>query len=78
MVEQGYSYLDGSIQNMEEFFEIRIKNLEWFDSKKDSNKGWKTKFNKKRKHFNKNFSEEKTSQGIETGKNFCQYHGMCE
>ena len=34
MAEQGYNYLDGSIQHMGEFFETRIENLERFDSKK--------------------------------------------
>ena len=72
MVEQGPSYLDGSIQNMAEFFETRIENLERFDSKKESNKSQNTKSNKKRKHSNQNVSEEKNSQGKENGKKFCQ------
>ena len=50
MVEQGYNYLDGSIQHMTEFFETRIENLERFDSKKDSKKNQHNKSNKKRKH----------------------------
>ena len=61
---------------MAEFFETRIENLEWFDSKKKSNKDQKHKSNKKRKRSNQNVSEEKSSQGAETGKKFCQYHGM--
>ena len=73
MVEQGYNYLDGSIQNMAEFFETRIENLERFDSKKESNKSQNTKSNKQRKHSNQNVSEEKNSQGTENGKKFCQY-----
>ena len=28
MVEQGYNYLDGPMQSMAEFFEVRIENLE--------------------------------------------------
>ena len=54
--EQRYNYLDGSNQNMNEFFETRIKNLERFDSKKNSNKNKKNKSNKKRKHSNNNVS----------------------
>ena len=59
MMEQGYNHVDGSIQNMEEFFEIRIENLDRFDSKKDSNKVQKNKSNKNRKHSNQNVSEKK-------------------
>ena len=35
-VKQGYNYLDDSIQSMAEFFEIKIENIERFDSEKDS------------------------------------------
>ena len=38
MVEQEYNYLDSSIQQMTEFFESRIENLEKYDSKKKSKK----------------------------------------
>ena len=31
MLEQGYNYLDGSIQHIAEFSETRIENLERFD-----------------------------------------------
>ena len=31
MMEQGYNYLDDSIQSMSEFFETRIENLERFN-----------------------------------------------
>ena len=48
MVEQGYNYLDNSIQQMTEFFETRIENLGRFDSKKDS-KNQENKSNKKNK-----------------------------
>ena len=66
IVEQGYNYLDDSIQNMIEFFETIIENLERFDSKKDSNKGQKNKSNKKRKYSNQNLSE-KSFQESENG-----------
>ena len=71
LVEQGYSYLDGSIQSMAEFFETRIEGLERFESKKDSNKEKKNKANKKRKHSNQNVSAENIYQGTETGKIYC-------
>ena len=78
MVEQGYNYIDGSIQNMTEFFETRIANLERFDSKKDSNKEKiNNKANKKGKHSNNNVSDRKNSQGTETGKKYCQYQCTC-
>ena len=48
MVEQGYIYLDDTIQSMTEFFETRIENLERFDSLKDSNKVQKHKSYKKK------------------------------
>ena len=38
MVEQGYNYLEGSIQNMREFFKTKIENLERIDPKKDPKK----------------------------------------
>ena len=59
------------------FFETKIENMERFGNKKDSNKGQKVKSNKKRKHFNQNDSEKRSSQGIEDGKKFCMYNGMC-
>ena len=77
MVEQWYNYINGSIQHMTDFFETRIENLERIDSKKDSKKNQHKKFNKKRKHSNNNVSDGKTSQGTESGKKYCQYHGMC-
>ena len=63
-VEQGHNYLDGSIQNMTEFFETRIENLERFDSKKNSrNQDNKpNKSTKKRKHIENNVSDGKSSQ----------------
>ena len=77
MVEQGYNYLDGSIQSMAEFFETRIEILERFDCKNDSNKVLKIKSNKRRKHSNQNVSDVKSSQRTERGKKFCQYHSTC-
>ena len=77
MVEQGYNYLDGCIQNMTEFYETRVENLERFDSKKDSNKDKKNKANKKRKHSNNNVSDAKKFQETESGKKYCHYHGTC-
>ena len=77
MVEQGYNYLDGSIQHMTKFFKTKIENLEMFDTKKDSKKKQHNKSNKKRKYFNNYVSDGKSSQGTQTGKMFCQYHGTC-
>ena len=83
MVEQGYNYLDTSIQEMAEFFETRVENLEKFDSKKESKKNQekqnnkKNKKNKKGKHSHNSVSENRNSQGSETGKKYCQYHGRC-
>ena len=76
MVKQGYNYLDGSIQIMIEFFETRIKNLERFDSNKDSNREKKNKSNKKRKYSNNNVSDGKRVKGTESGKKYCQDQGM--
>ena len=73
MVKQGCNYIDNSIQSMGEFFEIRIENLERFDSKKNSSKTWKNKANKKREHSDQNFSKYKSSQGTESGKKCFQY-----
>ena len=33
--------------------------------------------NRKRKHSSNGVSENRNSQGSETGKKICQYHGMC-
>ena len=80
MVEQGYNYLDSSIQQMTEFFETRVENQEKSNSKKESKKNQgkqNHKKNKKRKHSSYGVSENMNSQGSETGKTFCQYHGMC-
>lgn len=81
MIEQGYNYLNSSIQQMTEFFETRVENLEKFDSKKESKKhqggNSNHKKNKKRKHSNSSVSESRNSQSSETGKKFCQYHGTC-
>ena len=44
---------------MSEFFETRIKNLERFDSKNESNNNQKSKFNMKRKNQIKEFSKKK-------------------
>ena len=52
MVEQGYNYLDSSIQQMTEFFETRIGNLEKFDSKKDSIRNQDKQSNKKTRRGN--------------------------
>ena len=80
MVEQGYNYLDSSVQQMIQFFESRVENLEKFDSKKESKKhqggNSNHKKNKKRKH-NNSVSENRNSSSSETGKKFCQYHGTC-
>ena len=70
-VEKGYNYLDGSIQSMVEFFETRIEKSERFDSKKNFNKGQKSKSSKIRKHSNQNVSEEKSSSRTDSGKAFC-------
>ena len=77
MIEQGYNYLDSSIQHMIVCFETRIENLERFDNKKDSKNNQHNKSNKRRKYSNNNVSDEKSSKGTETGKKYCQYHGTC-
>ena len=59
MIEQGYNDLDGSMQNMTEFFETKIKNLESFGSSKGFSKSLKGRNNKKRKHPNQEVSEKK-------------------
>ena len=69
MVEQGYSYLDGPIHAMVEFFETRIENLE-----KSISPSVPSRNQKRSKKVSKKKEE---SEGKQEGKKFCQYHGMC-
>ena len=68
--------MNGSIQGMKEFVETRIESLKRFDSKKDSNKGQKTKY--KKKLSDQNVSEEKISQGTESRKKLSQHDSTCD
>ena len=62
MVEQGYNYEDGFIQNMAKFLKTKIEKLERFDYKKGSTKGQKITSIKKRKNTNQNVSEDKSAK----------------
>ena len=80
MTKQGYNFLDRSIQEMSDFFETRVENLETpapppavrsltRKKKKKNSKKWKAvSFEDSDKHSS---DDEKPS----SRKKFCQYHG---
>ena len=79
MVEQGYNYLDDSIDFMAEFFQTRIANLEKSISQSvySRNNRKSKKGSKKRKlvSFNNFYNED--SDQRHTGMKFCQHQGAC-
>ena len=81
-MEQGYNYLDGSIQAISEFFENRIQKLEPTAvstvSRKSNKKPRNKKSSKKRKATTFKDSEEESSEEEKTDKKrFCKFHSMC-
>ena len=79
MVEQGYSYLDGPIHSMTEFFNTGIVNLEKSIplSVLARNRNKSKKGSKKRKVVTFDDSEDEESTKEHKGKKFCQYNSTC-
>ena len=82
MTEQGYSYLDRSIQVMSGFFETRIENIETPApppavislSRKNKKKNSKKQKALSFEDYDKHSSDDKKPL---SKRKFCQYHGKC-
>ena len=79
MTEQGYNYLDRSIQEMSGFFATRVENLETpapLSAVRSLTRKKKKKNSKKWKGFSFEDSGEDSSDNIKPSskKKFCQYH----
>ena len=82
MTEQGYNFLDRSIQEMSGFFETRVENLETPappPAVRSLTRKKKKKNSKKRKAVSFEDSDKDSSDDEKPSsrKKFCQYHGKC-
>ena len=75
MTKQGYNYLDRSIQEMSDFFETRVENLETPLPPADV----RTKIprNGRLSPLGILMKIPPTMKNLKAGKKFCQYHGKC-
>ena len=74
MTKQGYKYLNRSIQEMSDFFETMVENLETpAPPEAVRSLTWKKKFQETEDSDKDSSDDEKPS----SRKKFCQYHGKC-